>query len=255
MAKAEQFVHGTNPVFLIDKIIRGKVYSSAYYKEKCFALNAETLIDRAAELTCIGGTYGGTRKPTPFLCLVVKLLQISPNLEIIKEYIEQPNYKYLTALGAFYLRLLGKPKEIYENLEPLYNDYRKLRSRSTSGELSLIYMDEYIEDLIRKDIYMDIALPHLTKRHILEEQELLAPRESVLADSIDWQKTSENVVPLNEDGDRIRKRGKKKVLGEGNMNPHKEPVPESVEYWNNIRAQLGLPPLKTANVPKPEVKE
>lgn len=255
MAKAEQFIHGTNPVFLIDKIVRGKVYSSAYYKEKCFALNAETLIDRAAELTCIGGTYGGNRKPTPFLCLAVKLLQISPEQEIIKEYIDQPNYKYLTALGAFYLRLIGKPKEIYEILEPAYNDYRKLRLRSTDGELNLIYMDDYIDDLLSKDIYMDIALPHLPKRHLLEEQQILLPRESVLADSIDWDKSSENVVPLDEHGDRIRKRSKKKVLGEGNMNPHKEPVPESVEYWNNIRAQLGLPPLKSANNPKPESKD
>ena len=28
--------------------------------------------------------------------------------------------------GAFYLRLVGKPLEVYQYLEPLYNDYRKV---------------------------------------------------------------------------------------------------------------------------------
>jgi pre-mRNA-splicing factor 38A len=37
--------------------------------------------------------------------------------------------RYLRALGAFYLRLVGKAKEIYQYLEPLLNDYRKLRMR------------------------------------------------------------------------------------------------------------------------------
>lgn len=35
----------------------------------------------------------------------------------------------MRALGAFYLRLTGKSKEIYQYLEPLLNDYRKLRVR------------------------------------------------------------------------------------------------------------------------------
>jgi pre-mRNA-splicing factor 38A len=36
-------------------------------------------------------------------------------------------FRYLRALGAFYLRLVGNAKEIYQYLEPLLNDYRKLR--------------------------------------------------------------------------------------------------------------------------------
>jgi len=42
--------------------------------------------------------------------------------------------RYLRVLGAFYMRLVGKPVDIYQYLEPLYNDYRKLRFRGTSGE-------------------------------------------------------------------------------------------------------------------------
>jgi len=67
------------------------------------------------------------------MCLTLKLLQIQPDKEIIIEYIKQEDYKYLRALGAFYLRLTGSAMDIYNYLEPLYNDYRKLRRRVKSG--------------------------------------------------------------------------------------------------------------------------
>ena len=35
---------------------------------------AETLVDKAISLDFIGGTYGGMRKPSKFLCLVLKML-------------------------------------------------------------------------------------------------------------------------------------------------------------------------------------
>ena len=37
-------VHGYNPQFLISRIIRDKVYDNRYWKETCFALNAETIV-------------------------------------------------------------------------------------------------------------------------------------------------------------------------------------------------------------------
>lgn len=64
---------------------------------------AATLIDKAIELTHVGGTYGGSRKATPFLCLILKLLQIQPSRDIVLEYIRNEDFKYLRALGAFYL--------------------------------------------------------------------------------------------------------------------------------------------------------
>ena len=51
-----------------------------YTKEKLFALDAETLVDRAFELKYIGGTYGmGITRPTKFSCLLLKMLQIQPS--------------------------------------------------------------------------------------------------------------------------------------------------------------------------------
>jgi pre-mRNA-splicing factor 38A len=114
---------------LIDHIVRNKIFSCRYWKEECFGLTAESFVDKAIELEYVGGTYGGPRKPTPFICLVTKLLQINPEKEIIYEYIKNKDYKYVTILALYYLRLIGKPKEIYQILELFYSDYRKIRVR------------------------------------------------------------------------------------------------------------------------------
>jgi pre-mRNA-splicing factor 38A len=52
--KEAQSIHGTNPQNLIEYIIRKKVYDTLYWKEHCFGLSAETLIDKAVELDHIG---------------------------------------------------------------------------------------------------------------------------------------------------------------------------------------------------------
>ena len=57
-------VHGTNPQNLVEKITRLKIYSSLYWKEYCFGLTAEALVDRAMDLKYFGGTYGGMNKPS-----------------------------------------------------------------------------------------------------------------------------------------------------------------------------------------------
>jgi pre-mRNA-splicing factor 38A len=235
----DQYTHGTNPIFLIDKIVRTKIYSSAYYKEKCFALDAKTIIDRAIELKSIGGTFGGTKKPAPFLCLLLKLLQIYPDRAIIESYI-QSDFKYLRALGCMYLRLVGKPEDIYSTLEPIYNDYRKLTMRSSDGSLIKTHMDEYVDDLLHKDVILETVLPKITKRHILEENQKFPLRVSVLDNEIQFEDHHFDASETPQ-VEIIRKKPK---LGEGGKNPQKEPAPESTEYWNNIRKQLGLRPLK-----------
>lgn len=39
--KEAKTIHGTNPQYLIEKIIRTRIYESRYWKEECFALNGE----------------------------------------------------------------------------------------------------------------------------------------------------------------------------------------------------------------------
>ena len=60
-----------------------------------FVISAELLVDKAMELRYIGGVYGGNVKPSPFLCLILKMLQIQPDKDIIVEFISQQDFKYV----------------------------------------------------------------------------------------------------------------------------------------------------------------
>lgn len=51
------------------------------------------MVDKGADLRYIGGIYSGNIKPTPFLCLTLKLLQLQPEKDIIIEFIRQENFK------------------------------------------------------------------------------------------------------------------------------------------------------------------
>lgn len=178
-------VHGTNPQYLIEKIIRSRIYDSKFWKEQCFALTAELLVDKAMEIRYVGGVFGGNIRPTPFLCLTLKMLQIQPEKDIVVEFIKNEEFKYVRALGAFYLRLTGTSIDCYKYLEPLYNDNRKLRSQNRNGQFEIIHMDEFIDELLRSDRVCDIILPRVQKRLILEENNELEPKVSALDDDLD----------------------------------------------------------------------
>ncbi len=103
----------------------------------------------------------------------------------MEEFLQNEDFKYVRALGAFYLRLTGRPAEIYELIEPLYNDFRKLRFRESTG-WKITYMDEVADELLNSDRYCGIALPHLPKRAVLESAGYLdGPRRSALVPLID----------------------------------------------------------------------
>mmetsp|Transcript_25344 Transcript_25344/g.60290 ORF Transcript_25344/g.60290 Transcript_25344/m.60290 type:complete len:361 (-) Transcript_25344:72-1154(-) len=178
-------VHGTNPQNLVEKILRMKIYSQLYWKEHCFGLSAEGVVDKAVELRCVGGTFGGTRKATNFMCLILKMLQIQPDKDIIIEFIKNEDYKYVRILGAYYLRLVGRPLEVYQYLEPLYNDYRKVRVMNASGAYELSHVDELVDQMLTTDYMFDIALPRLPERNVYESQGQLDPRQSVLDEEFD----------------------------------------------------------------------
>lgn len=160
-------VQGTDPQNLMEYITRQKIYDTRFWKEECFGLSAADVLEKAAKsLICIGGTYGGNHRPSKFLCLTLKLLQLQPDLELVLEFIKQDHFKYVRALGAFYLRLTGRPVDIYENLEPLYANYDKLRYRDVT-EWKLIHMDEFIDRLFTKPNACGIAMPRLPHRETL----------------------------------------------------------------------------------------
>lgn len=142
----------------------------------------------------MGGVFGGNIKPTPFLCLTLKMLQIQPEKDIVVEFIKNQEFKYVRALGAFYLRLTGTSIDCYKYLEPLYNDNRKLRRQNREGQYEIVHMDEFIDELLRNDRVCDIILPRVQKRHILEENNDLEPKTSALDDDLDDDGSDDNSI-------------------------------------------------------------
>lgn len=256
-----------NKQLVLEGILRKKIFACKYWKEKCYALNAETIIDRAIEIKYIGGAYGKIGTPTDFICLILKLLQISPDLEIIYEYLHNPDYKYLTAIAAFYVRLAAKPKDVYKLLEPLYEDYRKICVRGVDGSFTVSYMDVYVNELIKNDTCLGITLPKIPCRSVLVDSNELEEYVSLINKMSEPSKEDRNrqkfvgnlqrLIKLNgysldyEDSDdelnRINVKGRdiySEVVISQSSEKNNNIEEFSVDYWNSIRASLGIPLLK-----------
>ena len=143
-------VSGSDPQNLMEYITRERLYDCRFWKESCFGMTVENVLEYAAEHLKIMGSSGpNARGPTlHFLCLTLKLLQLHPSTEdVVEAFVEQDEFKYVRALGALYVRMTGRPADIYQALEPLYADRRKLRLYNISGWL-LMHMDEYVHNLL-----------------------------------------------------------------------------------------------------------
>ncbi|CAI7582458.1 unnamed protein product [Penicillium manginii] len=222
-------VRGVNPITLFEKAVRDRITDSYYWKEQCFGLNAATLCDRAVELSSIGGTYGVSEKPTPFLCLAFKLLQLNPDRNVILEYLnfsdpgsddegedngvvkDRGDFKYLRALAAFYVRITFDAAEVYKTLEPLLLDYRKIKRR-IRDTFALTYMDQFVDDLLTKDRVCGTSLWKLPPRQQLEDLDMLDERVSPLEGEL------EELDQDSDDGksDEEREISDKESSGKGN---------------------------------------
>lgn len=222
-------VHGSDPQLLIEKITRERIYASLYWKEKCFGLTAETILDRALELTSVGGSFGAQQKPTEFLCLLLKLLQLQPSEEIVLTYLDAEDHKYLRVLAGLYYRFVFPSVKVYKTLEPLLADFRRIRIRQRDGTFALKRFDELIWVMLREEKWFDNVMPRLTKRQGLEDLgELECARRSIIE--------SEYVQEEEEEKEGEGEEEKKK----------KEPVvyADEIEEENALRAKLGLKPLQ-----------
>lgn len=149
--------HGINSTLLIEKIIRERVFDSLYWKQYCFNINAATILDRAIEIGCIGNQEQGGGRPFPFMCLLVKLIQLMPQREIVEFYVDQEKFKYLKVLGLVFIRLVYRDKR---RLETELRDYRKLRIFE-NGEFKLTFVDEVVDRLINDDMFIGLNLPYM----------------------------------------------------------------------------------------------
>ena len=51
--------------------------------------------------------YGGNKKPSKFICLVLKMLQIQPEKEIVVEFIKNEEYRCVHSSFSFSLNLIS----------------------------------------------------------------------------------------------------------------------------------------------------
>lgn len=196
--------NGLNPANIMEKAVKDRITDSYFYKEQCFALNEADIVDRVVEhVRFIGGTSGMTQKPSPFLCLAFKLLELSPSDAVVAEYLAYggEHFKYLRALACFYLRLTRRAKDVYETLEPYLADRRKLR-RKGRERTYLAHMDEFVDELLTKDRVCATSLWKMPKREILEDLEVLEPRVSPLGDLEDLLEEDEEGEEGDEGQDR-----------------------------------------------------
>ncbi|KAI1343594.1 PRP38 family-domain-containing protein [Xylariaceae sp. FL0016] len=168
----------------MEKAVRERIVDSYFWKEQCFGVNEADVIDRVVDhVSFVGGTYGVSQKPSPFLCLAFKLLQLAPADDVLREYLAfgGDKFKYLRALACFYVRLTRKAKDVYLTLEPFLEDRRKLRRKGRAGT-SLTFVDQFVDDLLTKERVCATSLWKMTKRELLEDMDELEPRVSPLGD-------------------------------------------------------------------------
>lgn len=233
--KGAKQVHGKDPQLLIEKIIRERIFEARYWKENCFGLEVEKLLELGASLDHVGGVFAN-QKPTPFLCLALRMLQIQPAEDVVMEFVEQEDFKYLRVLGLLYIRLVLSPaSKVYLALEPFLKDRRKIRLRQRNGTYSLTHVDEIVDTMLREDRVFDIILPRIPTRMVLEETEDLEMREPLLSDFED------DILGLEQD--EQERPVSKGFVQDNEAGGSKDDL--SIEATNALRAQLGLKPLSS----------
>eukprot|EP01130_Rhizamoeba_saxonica_P000787 TRINITY_DN10701_c0_g1_i1.p1 TRINITY_DN10701_c0_g1~~TRINITY_DN10701_c0_g1_i1.p1 ORF type:complete len:431 (-),score=84.28 TRINITY_DN10701_c0_g1_i1:15-1286(-) len=230
MSSLIQSVHGQDPSNLIEKIVRSRIFASPYWNEECHDLTIETIIDKAMDLKALGGTYGGNKKASPFLCLLLKMLQLQPEKEITVEFINnEEGEKYLCCLGLFYMRMTGSTLDVYNYLEPLYGDWRKVRVMNDVGGYDHTHIDELVDDLLREERLFNIILPRLKSRRVLEDEGILDPGVSRLEALQESSETEES-----ESEEEVKE---EKKFRRTKIKPHYVPEVDEAEYQRDQRNQ------------------
>lgn len=178
-----------NKANLIEPIVRHRIQDSVFYKQHLYLTNESTIIPIIIEhVQYIGGT-DSMGKPSPFLCCLLRLLELEPSSEIIMTaYLNQMGYnefKYLTAITLCYIRLVHQSEDVYNTFDEYYKDLRKLRYKLKTPKFDgqelpihfeLTYVDQWVDDLLEKERVIDILLPRLIPRQVLVEREVVKPR-------------------------------------------------------------------------------
>ncbi|KAG7665321.1 uncharacterized protein J8A68_001009 [[Candida] subhashii] len=203
-----------NKAHLIEPIIRHRIQDSIFYKQYLFLSNESTILPIIIDqVKYIFGTESNGR-PSPFLCCLLRLLELEPKKEIIGAYLTQMGYnefKYLTALSLIYIRLVYPSQEIYEIFDGYFKDSRKLRMKLKSPifdeksglpvRYKLTHMDEWVDHLLTKERVIDIILPRLIPRIVFVQQDILPPRKYHIQETSKVEIDSDESEPEEEEAE------------------------------------------------------
>ena len=241
-------VNGRDAQLVMEKVTREKVYAAEYWKSACFGANEEAVVKLALQLRYVGATYGGLRRVCPFVCLLLKLLQLKPARGIVDDLL-QSGHKYVTCLALAYVRLVGRPRQVYAMLEPFYADYRKVVRREIDGSFSVIHMDEFVDTLLHEDTLVDLLLPRLPERRMVEETTGLPKYVSPLARELAEASSSDEdeVDGVRGGALNLKKRRAEDAPGDDAKRARPAAAKDGamdVDETNRLRISLGLKPLQ-----------
>lgn len=179
-------MHGVDPQTLVQKILRERIYASAFWQEHLLNFPLEACLDKLS-VHYVGGAYANQR-PCPFLCVLLKLLQQgAQGVDWVDGHLMQKG-KYAAALGLMLARLTEQDAvKLYTFLERHLIDRRRLKFKKMDGTFAIKYMDEFVEELLgyregSEARCCDVLLPRLASRFKLESEGRLAPREALASE-------------------------------------------------------------------------
>lgn len=199
-----------NKSYLVETIIRHRIKDSIFYKQYLYLTNEQTILPVIIKHVKYIGGLDSNNRPSPFICCLLRLLEINPSSDIINLYLTQLEFKYLVCLALLFIRLTRSSQEIYSVFDNYWTNYSKLRTLLQTPEFingmpinySVTYMDQFIDDLLRKQRVVDLILPRVEKRSKLVDSGLVADRVyhvTSLNESYDQESEEQELKPANSD--------------------------------------------------------
>lgn len=118
---------GRTAVAVFDPSTRHSITHSQIMITSCAHKPLLWVVEQFIELSFIGGFTGPQRKVERFLCLLFRMLQISPSPSLVLAMLRQDVHKYLRTAALVYIRLLGSSSMLHEAKQIGLADYRKIR--------------------------------------------------------------------------------------------------------------------------------
>lgn len=173
-----------NKSYLVETIIRNRIKDSIFYKQHLYLTNEQTILPVIITHVKFINGLDSNNRPSPFICCLLRLLEINPSNDIINLYLNHTEFKYLICLTLLLIRLTKKSVQVYSILDNYWTNYSKLRVLLPTPEFingvpvnyTLSYMDKFVDELLRNERVVDLILPRLEKRNRLVDKGLIGER-------------------------------------------------------------------------------